>query len=206
MPHTYVYIDGFNLYYGTLKRTPYKWLDLGKLCQVMLPNDNITSIQYFTARVSARAHNTSAPLDQQVYLRALRTVPNLSITFGHFLTHSVPMILSGSNPPKRVFVEKTEEKGSDVNLAAHLLRDAYTKRFDVAVLVTNDSDLAEPVRIVRQELILPVGILNPHRYHSKALQPLATFLKRIRQADLIASQFPPTMHDSKGTFTKPTSW
>jgi uncharacterized LabA/DUF88 family protein len=206
MPGTYVYIDGFNLYYGSLKRTPYKWLDLAKLCKVMLPNDAIVSIQYFTARVSARAHNPSAPLDQQVYLRALRTIPNLSITFGHFLTHSVPMRLSGVNPPKKVFVEKTEEKGSDVNLAAHLLRDAYNRNLDVAVLITNDSDLAEPVRIVGQELGLPVGILNPHQYHSKALQPLATFVKRIRQSDLIASQFPPALKDAKGTITKPTSW
>lgn len=172
----------------------------------MLPNDRIESIQYFTARVSARPHNPSAPLDQQVYLRALRTIPNLTITFGHFLTHAVPMMLTGVNPPKRVFVDKTEEKGSDVNLAAHLLRDAFTKRFDVAVLVTNDSDLAEPVRIVRQELGLPVGILNPHQYHSKILQGLATFVKRIRQGDLIASQFPPSLTDAKGTFTKPASW
>jgi uncharacterized LabA/DUF88 family protein len=206
MPNTYVYIDGFNLYYGALKRTPYKWLDLAKLSGIMLPNDKIESIQYFTARVSARPHNPSAPLDQQVYLRALRTIPNLTITLGHFLTHSVPMMLTGVNPPKRVFVDKTEEKGSDVNLAAHLLRDAFTKRFDVAVLVTNDSDLAEPVRIVRQELSLPVGILNPHQYHSKILQGLATFVKRIRQSDLIASQFPPSLTDAKGTFTKPASW
>jgi hypothetical protein len=49
----------------------------------MLPSDAIESIQYFTARVSARPYNQSAPLDQQVYLRALRTIPNLSITFGH---------------------------------------------------------------------------------------------------------------------------
>jgi uncharacterized LabA/DUF88 family protein len=147
MPNTYVYIDGFNLYYGALKRTPYKWLDLAELSRVMLPNDKIESIQYFTARVSARPHNPSAPLDQQVYLRALRTIPNLTITLGHFRTHAVPMMLTGVNSPKRVFVDKTEEKGSDVNLAAHLLRDVFTKRFAVAVLVTNDSDLAEPVRI-----------------------------------------------------------
>lgn len=104
MPRAYVYIDGFNLYYGALKRTPFKWLNLGELCQLMLPNDTIESIQYFTARVSARPYNQSAPLDQQVYLRALRTIPNLSITFGHFLTHSVRMVLSGSNPPQKVFV------------------------------------------------------------------------------------------------------
>ena len=41
------------------------------------------------------------------------------------------------------------------------MRDGFQKRFEVAVLITNDSDLAEPVRIVLQELALPVGLLNP---------------------------------------------
>jgi len=154
----HVYVDGFNLYYGALKRTPWKWLDLSALCRVMLPNDTIEQIHYFTARVSARPHKPTSAHDQALYIRALRTIPNLSITYGHFLTHSVPMYLSTATPPKRVFVDKTEEKGSDVNLASHLLRDAFTKRFEVAVLITNDSDLAEPVRIVARELHLPVGI------------------------------------------------
>src|SRR6266849_3746427 len=181
-PRADVYIDGFNLYYGCLKRTPYKWLDLAKLSQALLPGDTIERIKYFTARVSARPYNPSAPIDQQVYLRALRTIPNLEIMFGHFLTHSVPMTLTDVVPAKRVWVDKTEKKGSDVNLAAHLVRDAFQKRFELAVLITNDSDLAEPVRIVTKELGMPVGILNPHEHHSATLKPLATFIKRIRQS------------------------
>jgi len=201
-----VYVDGFNLYYGALKRTPYKWLDLAKLCQIKLPEDVVRHIQYYTARVSARPHNLLAPVDQQIYLRALRTIPNLSITYGHFLTHSVRMTLSGVMPAQQVWVDKTEEKGSDVNLATHLVRDAFRKRFDLAVLVTNDSDLAEPVRIVTKDLGLPVGILNPHQYHSQVLKRLATFVKRIRQSDLHASQFSATLTDAKGAFHKPSSW
>ena len=206
MAKTNVYIDGFNLYYGCLKRTPYKWLNLAALAHLMLPNDTIESIKYFTARVSARPYNPSAPIDQQVYLRALRTIPNLEIVFGHFLTHSVPMMLTDVTPPQRVWVDKTEEKGSDVNLAAHLVRDGFQKRFELAVLFTNDSDLAEPVRIVTTELGLPVGILNPHQHHSAILKPLATFVKRIRQSHLIASQFPLTLTDKKGTISKPSTW
>lgn len=200
-----VYVDGFNLYYGCLKRTPYKWLDLAQLSARLLPNDTIRHIAYYTARVGARPNNPSAPVDQQVYLRALRTIPNLSITYGHFLTHSVPMTLSATTPPKRVWVDKTEEKGSDVNLGVHLVRDAFRNEFEVAVLITNDSDLAEPVRIIR-ELGYPVGILNPHQHHSTVLKQHATFLKRIRQGDLIASQFPLHMSDAKGTFHRPASW
>ena len=203
---TMVYVDGFNLFYGALKGTPYKWLDLAALCRVMLPSDYIAAIHYYTARVSARPGNPSAPTDQQMYLRALRTIPQLTITYGHFLTHSVQMRLTGVMPAKRVWVDRTEEKGSDVNLAAHLVRDAFLDQFDVAVLITNDSDLAEPVRIVREQRGLRVGILNPHEHHSQELKRLATFIKRIRQTDLIASQFPSTLTDAKGPFHKPVSW
>jgi len=116
------------------------------------------------------------------------------------------MVLTGTNPPKKVWVDKTEEKGSDVNIAAHLLNDGFHGRYEVAVLVSNDSDLMEPVRIVRKEMNLPLGILNPHQRHSVALKPLATFMKRIRQADVAACQFPPTMQDAKGQFHKPAAW
>ena len=116
------------------------------------------------------------------------------------------MVLSGVSPMKRVWVDKTEEKGSDVNLAAHLVRDAYMGKFGTAVLITNDSDLAEPVRIVANEVGRPVGILNPHQHHSQVLRQLATFVKRIRQSDLHACQFPDPMTDAKGQFHKPTSW
>jgi len=201
-----IYIDGFNLYYGALKRTPYKCLDLSKLAQTMLPSDTIQEIHYFTARVSARPYNLTSAHDQSLYVRALKTIPNLHIQYGHFLTHSVPMYLTGVVPAQKVWVDKTEEKGSDVNLASHLLRDAYGKRFELAVLVTNDSDLAEPVRIVVREVGLPIGILNPHQFHSRELRQYATFIKRIRQADLAASQFPRTLTDRKGTFAKPVGW
>jgi uncharacterized LabA/DUF88 family protein len=201
-----VYIDGFNLYYGAVKDSPYRWLDLGALCRRMLPNDNIQSIKYFTATVSARPHDPQKPARQQIYLRALRTIPSLSITFGHFLTHSCRMVLTGTNPPQKVWVDKTEEKGSDVNLAAHLLHDGFKGLFEVAVLITNDSDLVEPVRIVRQDLKLPVGILNPHEHHSAVLRPQVNFMKRIRQSDVAACQFPPIMRDAKGQFHKPTTW
>jgi hypothetical protein len=86
------------------------------------------------------------------------------------------------------------------------VRDAFLKRFETAVLITNDSDLLEPVRIVREELGLRVGIINPHEHHSLELKKVATFLKRIRQPHLIGSQFPPIVHDTKGGIHKPSSW
>jgi hypothetical protein len=202
---TIVYVDGFNLYYGALRGTRYKWLDLQKLSQLLLPKHQIVGIKYFTAKVSARPNDPGQPTRQQTYLRALRTVSNLEIIFGHFLAHEIYMPLAG-NPNQAVKVIKTEEKGSDVNLAAHLVNDGHRGRYEVAVLITNDSDLLEPLKMARYELNLPVGILNPQKRPSRVLLQHASFIKEIRSGVLRASQFPSVLRDASGTFHKPRGW
>ena len=98
-----------------------------------------------------------------------------------------------------VEVHTSEEKGSDVNLAVQLLHDAWSARFDVAVVVSNGSDLEAPIRIVKEEHRKPVGLLCPHDgYSSPQLKSAATFVRHIRDAHLRASQFPSTIvHDSR---------
>ena len=208
-PKTYVYVDGFNLYYGAVKDTPFKWLNIRRLCELLLPSHTIHKIKYFTARVSARTDDPDKPTRQQIYLRALRTLPNLDIIYGSFLSHDVMMPIADPPPrgPRFVNVTRTEEKGSDVNIATHLVHDAHRESFETAVLVTNDSDLQEPIRIVREELGLEVGILNPHRHTpSRVLTKYASFIKQIREGPLRASQFSVTLKDSKGKFRKPAVW
>ncbi|MBR9824490.1 MAG: NYN domain-containing protein [Alphaproteobacteria bacterium] len=51
---TYVYIDDFTLYYGALKGTDYKWLDLSALMSNLLPRNNIIRVELFTARIKPR--------------------------------------------------------------------------------------------------------------------------------------------------------
>lgn len=205
---TNVYVDAFNLYYGSLKGTPYRWLDLGALCTRLLPKDRINRIRYFTATVSARPDNPDAPQRQQVYLRALETIPGLSIHYGHYLKHVTRMPLA--NPPRRgartVEVVKTEEKGSDVNLATYLLLDAFQRDCKVAVVVSNDSDLKLPIEIAQAELGIRVGVVNPHppARRSRALQP--TFFKQLRTPTLGACQFPSLLTDTKGEIRKPARW
>jgi uncharacterized LabA/DUF88 family protein len=204
-----VYVDGFNLYYGALKGSPYRWLNLAKLCQVMLPRDHIHSIKYFTALVSARPSDLDQPVRQQTYLRALQTIPNLSIIYGHFLSHIIWMPLAYPPPagPTHVQVIKTEEKGSDVNIATHLLMDGYMKDCEAAVVISNDSDLIAPIKVVINQLKLPVGVLNPHpQKPSRVLLKHATFFKHVRKSDLAASLFPNMLTDSTGDFYKPLSW
>jgi hypothetical protein len=208
-PKTYVYVDGFNLYYGAVKDTPYKWLNIRRLCELLLPAYSIARIKYFTARVSARKDDPDKPTRQQIYLRALRTLPDLEIVYGSFLSHDVmlPLAEPPAGGPRFARVTRTEEKGSDVNIAAHLIFDAHQHDFTAAVLVTNDSDLLEPIRIVRHELRLDVGILNPHRHTpSRVLTKHASFIKQIREGSLKSSQFPQTLQDAHGEFHKPPGW
>jgi hypothetical protein len=75
---TNIYIDGFNLYYGALRKTPYRWLNLEALCQLLLRKNTIAQIKYFTALVSARLSDPDQPVRQQLYLRALGTLPKVS--------------------------------------------------------------------------------------------------------------------------------
>lgn len=205
---TIVYVDGFNLYYGAVKNTPYKWLDIPRMCRSLLPKNDIIKVKYFTARVSARAGDPDQPTRQDAFLRALGTLPDVEIVFGRFLTSEVTRRIANPAPggPRYCRVIKTEEKGSDVNIATHMLRDAFLGKIEVAVLVTNDSDLAEPVRIVREELRKPVGILNPHKRPSFELLKCATFIKPIRRGVLAASQLPPQLKDAHGVITKPSKW
>jgi uncharacterized LabA/DUF88 family protein len=205
---TNVYVDAFNLYSGCLKGKPYRWLDLGALCRRLLPRDQIGSVRYLTATVSARPDNPDAPQRQQVYMRALETIPGLSIHYGHYLSHVTRMRLAHPRPGGAGTVEvvKTEEKGSDVNLATYLLLDAFKGECDVAVVISNDSDLKLPIEVAQAELGLRVGVVNPHppARRSRALQP--TFFKQIRSSALAACQFAPVLRDARGEIRKPARW
>ena len=93
---TIVDVDGFNLYYGAVKGTPYRWLNIARMCELLLPRDDVHQIKYFTALVNPRPHDPHQRVRQETCLRALETIPNLSVTFGFFLTHEITMPLAGS--------------------------------------------------------------------------------------------------------------
>ncbi len=202
---TYIYIDGFNLYYRTVKDTPYKWLDFKKLLSLLLsPRNEIQIIKYFTALVSGE-QDPGKPLRQQTYLRAVeKHIPELRIYFGHFLSHPVFLPLANSQPIQFAKVKKMEEKGSDVNLAVHLLNDAWLDVYDCAVIISNDSDLAEALRLVKKQTDKIIGILTPVDRPSKELLRHADFIKRIRKGALAQSQLPNPIPGTK--IFKPDIW
>lgn len=206
---TNVYVDGFNLYYGCLKGTPYRWLDVAALCARLLPKDEINRIRYFTARIAARTPADRGPAHQDAYLRAVATLPRTTVHEGEFYVSKVRMPLATPAPggPRTVEVIKTEEKGSDVAMATYLVLDAAQGDCESAVIITNDSDLREPLRVVREELGLTTGVVNPHlaRRRSRALS--ATFFKQIRASALAQCQLPVSLTDADGrTVTRPPGW
>jgi hypothetical protein len=206
-----VYVDGFNLYYGAMKgKGPgYKWLDVSTLAARLQPKDTINRIRYFTARVGARSGDPQQPQRQQTYLRALRTIPVLSIHEGHYSTHAKwrPLAHPGP-PPAQQYAEVllTEEKGSDVNLATYLLIDAFNHDCQVAVVITNDSDLAEPIALAQSRLGIMVGVINPHPPKYRSLQLKGTFFKQLRDSAVKGCQFPEYLTDARGQFQKPPHW
>jgi hypothetical protein len=234
---TMVYIDGFNLYYRLLKKknTDCKWLNIKALAEAILgPRHVVTHVKYFTAMVSGRA-DPNAPGRQQVYIRALRTVPEISIHFGRFITKpkwsrlvndgaEIPVWrpelpstrkagLSRYDPltnpipsvPLSTEVHFTEEKGSDVNLATHLLNDGWIGSYEAAAVLTNDTDLTEPIRIVARQLKKPVGLLCPTDGHPASdLKQAASFVRNIRRGHLRQSQLAPALADGK--IVKPSGW
>ncbi len=218
---TIVYVGGFNLYYRMLKDRPQsKWLNpLTLAAQVLQPQNTIVRLNYYIARVSARAHDPQAPARQATYLNALGTVPEIAIHEGSFITSNPWMSLAVPpesrpngyvwNPPvpSVVRVVKSEEKGSDVNLAAHLVRDAFTDAFDVAAIITNDTDLVEPIKIAVREAGKVVGLLAPVRFPSQSLMNVASFYRHIRPQHLARSQFPSPLNLADGSvITKPVTW
>ena len=158
-----VYVDGLNLYHCALAHTPHWWLDLQALASRLLAQRlRLHRIRYFTARMGSR-QDSRARLRQQLYPRALETIPVLAIHEGHFLSYPAWMPLADPQPgdPSRVKVVRTEEKGSDANLAAWLTRDAAKRDCRAAFVITGDSDCTGVIRMVRREFNFPVHVVDP---------------------------------------------
>ena len=255
---TCVYVDGFNLYYGALKGTRFKWLDPVRLAALLPPRGyEIDRLRYFTARVSGKLE-PGAPARQQIYLKALATLPQVEIHYGRFLAKTAwrplanlpvagrrietprPVTLpSGDHrvrgarpqtlrvghypdrrgtegavrgepvtPPRDAVIAKfhtMEEKGSDVNLAAHLLNDAWKDRFEAAVVISNDTDLVVPIRMITQERRRPVFVVCPGRWQiAPQLRDVASHVRHIRPGMLKRAQLPDLLPGAG--LSKPEGW
>ena len=207
-PRTIIYIDGFNLYYGAVKGTQYKWLNLEAYFKLLRPSDNLIAIRYFTALV-----NGPAKQHQEIYLRALATLPLVEILLGKFkkkrveCTHPQCTLTTG-----RRFFECLEEKRTDVNIGICMLDDAYQDRCDQLVIVSGDSDLVPAALMVKnrfptKRIIVYVPTNNPIRGYAVELRSVAHKSRDLPLQLLSRCQFPTQIPDGSGGFlTKPATW
>lgn len=215
-PLASIYVDGFNLYRRMLQGYPQdKWLDLEKLVEQLLPEYGITRVRYFTAHIKALpGADRDSPQRQQVYLRAIRTLPRTSVHLGKFRIDTRimpvhPTELQEDGTPRTAKVKKTEEKGSDVALASLLLLDAMREESDIYVVLSNDSDLVMPIRLVKEELGRDVGLLSPmepKRSSNELKQIGLTLHRQVTVEALKTSQLPDELVDSTGTIRRPGKW
>ena len=212
---TAVYIDGFNLY-NAIKQTTHKWLDLGCLSTTLLPRQDVTLIRYFTALALDYPHNSQASTRQDIYLRALRTIPNLSVhKKGYFVSRPRKMprypidYPKPDEPPEMVVVQRVEEKITDVDLVTHLLVDCFSGDFDDAVVISDDADLAPAIEQVSTRFRKRSGVINPHSTHMMSghlIRAANYHYRTINKSVLAQCQFPATLADANGTITKPSVW
>lgn len=210
------YIDGFN---------PGGGLDVRALVERVAARrwigrtPRVSSVVYCTARISGPAE---AAHKQDAYLQALRLCGSVDhIEEGHFVeryaeypratrdSRGRPELVS--TPGGRldmVGVPRREEKGSDVNIASHLLRDALLGYVDAAIVVSNDSDLALPVRMLR-ERGLPLGTVNPRPGRPSVVTDLlpaagchGSWYDQLRFDDYRQCQLPPVC----GEVRRPPRW
>lgn len=233
---TRVYIDGYNFYYGCLRRTPYKWLDLLPLFEShILPSALVTdcagqiresvllpspSIKFFTAKIiESVARAVDSVSSQARYHTALRKLHDgrIELIEGYYAVNKMKVKIVDAETPDRpprecqeIQAWKVEEKQSDVSLALQAYHDAITGQIDHAVIVTNDTDIAPALEMIRAHTDVTIGLVVPTRDHTR--QPNTDLVKHshwcrthITDNELASSQLPRVIPGRQPT-VKPESW
>jgi len=196
-----VYIDGFNLYFGLRSKgwKRYYWLDLCALAAELLSStQTLVAVRYFTSRVAGPADKQQR---QAKFIDALVARGGLSMHYGKY-----------QNSPRKcpacnVRFPMPNEKMTDVNIATTMLVDAFTDQFDTACLVSADSDLVAPVRVVTSTVGKKVVLAFPPDRKSKELEKLATVSFMIGRAAVAKAQLPDHV-PTRGGFIieRPPEW
>ncbi|MBA2776129.1 MAG: NYN domain-containing protein [Chloroflexia bacterium] len=213
-----VYIDGFNLYYGLFKHGPpvcrqYKWLNPFLLGQEMATrlklSGDVTRVRYFTSRAKHNPEDPGQPTRQQMLVRAMETLPEVSVHWGQHIDTVKRGFLVG-DPDKAIRNFSTrEEKGSDVSLGVFMTRDIALKEIDVVLLVSNDSDLVNAVSVAEADFNTRVYIVSPQPSGnpSRKLREAASGLIIVDPDCLAKCQFANPVVDGLGRkIHKPDRW
>jgi len=202
-----VYIDGFNLYYGALRGTSNKWLDLESYFRRLRPDDDIELIRYFSALTKGASKRR-----QQTYLRALATTASVEVILGKFKSRRIFCRVPDCTFEGRRHFHAPEEKRTDVNIAIWMVDDAYNDRADRFILVSGDSDLVPPLSLIKsrfpeKELIVYVPARSEVRGAATELRAVSDRHRTLPNTLLARSQFAALVPDgSGGKIEKPEGW
>lgn len=216
---TIVYVDGYNLYYGLLRNSGWKWLDLYTLFQqhVLGPGSDVAEVRYYTSPVLARlSDDPETPVRQRLYLQALRKMPpqKIRIIEGKIVM-STPFLRLVKPIPQapeisRIQVCQLREKNTDVNLAADLITGAWQGTYEQAVICTNDGDMTAALAVIRKHHpSISLGIVAPipgtdHRRLSGSLMRYASWGKILSPVHLANAQLPERIPGT--SICKPEKW
>lgn len=198
-----MYVDGYNLYHGLRQRglRRFYWLDLWQLgVELLKPAQSLEAVRYFTTRIK---NPDDSRRRQEIYLEAITIGRDrLSVDYGHFLEKKVECRACGA-----VWL-RHEEKKTDVNIACRLLEDAMDDRYEVAIIVSGDSDLVPPIEIVKRRTSAKrlIVAFPPGRF-SDALKRTAHGYIALSENKLARAQLPDTVVNSSGFGLKrPAYW
>jgi uncharacterized LabA/DUF88 family protein len=204
MQRVAVYVDGFNLYFG-LKEAGFKryyWLDVAELARNLLkPGQALEAVHYFSARIRSNGRNTQDRERQNTYLEALET-QDVQCQYGHYIEKKRQCRKCQAT------WQDYEEKMTDVNIAIQLLEDAMDDRFDMALLITGDSDLVTPIQRIRQRASEKrIIVAFPPKRSSNELKRCANGFLNIGEDKLRASQLPSIIKKPDGfELIRPSRW
>lgn len=232
---TRIYVDGYNLYYGCLKGTPFKWLDVLSLFEVyvlpsvtadiggqrLLPVLDLLAVKFFTAPILERVAKAADSVQCQDRYHAALTKHQsgrLEIIKGYYsLTTTRAMLVDATDTKtaprdcEEASVWKLEEKQSDVNLAIHAITDVLLDGIEHVVIVTNDTDIAPAVDMIKRRTPAAVGVVIPTTDHERI--PNTDLVRRadwvrshITPEELQAAQLPRVIPDRRRPVSKPESW
>ena len=202
-----VYIDGFNFYYGVLKDSPDKWLDIQAYFTKLRQTDDVQKIWYFTALVGGDQR-----LRQKTYLDALTTLHLVDVQFGHYKQKTIKCNVRKCTFSGPREFRAPEEKGTDVKIALQMLDDAYQNACDRIILVSGDSDLVPAIELIKtrfpeKRITVYVPARDPTRAAARSLRGAAHKHKTLPVNLLKKCQFPDSLVDvGRVRITKPSAW
>jgi uncharacterized LabA/DUF88 family protein len=202
-----IYIDGFNLYYGAIRGSRHKWLNLQNYFMKLRGGDAIQRIKYFTALVDGGGRTR-----QETYLRALATCPLVEVVIGRYKYKRVKCSVSACQDGCDKWFQVPEEKRTDVNIAVTMLEDAFQDKCDRFILVSGDSDLVPAVNRIKanfpaKQVVVYVPSQHPERGAAYELRGSADKHRTLPLELLKRSQFPAEVPCGDGTLIhKPREW